>query len=183
MIKRVSIGILMITTLLVSAGFVLAQGSEARGSIRGAIYEDVNGDGICVNSGVAGENPVAGVDIEFVSSDEAVVITLQTGSDGTYGLVAAGQSIWRVTAKPDANAWVVTSENPLYPPVLPETGLDQMDVNFCIQKGGTGNAVIILPESGAADHTPAWLYAGTLIGLGILTMGLFLEWKRRTQRS
>ncbi|MCA9929671.1 MAG: hypothetical protein KC419_14390, partial [Anaerolineales bacterium] len=75
MIKRVSIGILMITTLLVSAGFVLAQGSEARGSIRGAIYEDVNGDGICVNSGVAGENPVAGVDIEFVSSDEAVVIT------------------------------------------------------------------------------------------------------------
>lgn len=182
MIKRASIGILTASFLIFGVGLIFAQdSSEDRGEIFGAVYEDMNSNGICVDSGVAGENPVAGIDIEFVSSDEDVVITLQTGSDGTYGLVAAGQSIWRVTAKPDANEWVVTSENPLYPPVLPETGLTQTDVNFCIQQGGTetGNAVIILPESGAADTTPVWLSMGATLGIGFIAVGIFLELRRR----
>ena len=64
------------------------------------------------------------------------------------GLAAAGQSYWRVTAKPDATKYVVTSQNPLYAPVYPENGLAQTGYNFCVSQGT--NAVIILPESGAA---------------------------------
>ncbi|MEM7333311.1 MAG: hypothetical protein AAF490_14570 [Chloroflexota bacterium] len=172
--------------VLLFAAAGLANAQEERGAIHGAIYIDVNGDGVCVNTGVEGEDPVAGVPIEFVSSDEAVVINLETGADGTYGLVAAGQSIWRVTAKPDASEWTVTSENPLYPPVLPETGLIQTDVNFCVANGSGsgvgGDAVIVLPESGAPASTAG---LGTLIpalsvmGILFIAIGVVLEVRRR----
>ena len=65
-------------TLFVAVGIASAQSNE-RGAINGAVYRDINGDGVCVNTGVEGEVPVAGVPIEFVSSDEAVVINLETG--------------------------------------------------------------------------------------------------------
>lgn len=184
--KKVAIiitGLLLIPGMLVS----MAGAQQERGSIRGAVYHDVNGDGVCVGTGVAGEDPVPGIDIEFVSSDEATVITLYTGDDGTYGLVAAGQSIWRVSAKPDPTKWFVTSENPLYVPVLPEDGLVQTGVNFCISQGafigGPGNAVIILPESGAAaTGAPGWLAAAGLTGLALVFAGALLEGRRRLQR-
>ena len=182
--KHVKTGVILAIFLLLGTGIVFAQ--QERGEIHGAVYEDVNGDGLCINTNVAGEDPVEGINVEFVSSDEKVVITLQTGSDGTFGLVAAGQSIWRVTAKPDSTKWVVTSENPLYSPVLPETGLVQTDVNFCIQKGGSGviggsgNAVIILPESGAArDTTSLLLMTGAVLGIALIGIGLYLEIRRQ----
>lgn len=178
--------ILSIVTLfsLMFIFVTLAQAQDERGQISGAVYEDVNGDGVCVNTGIEGENPVANVPIEFVSSDEAVVLELTTGDDGTYGLVAAGQSIWRVTAKPDTTTWTVTSENPLYPPVLPETGLIQTGVNFCISKGGTGvtgNAVIILPESGASagNSFGSLVPILALLGSSFVAVGVALEWRRR----
>jgi hypothetical protein len=125
--------------------------------------------------------PVAGITIEFVSSDEATVVTLTTAENGTYGLAAAGQSYWRVTAKPDAAKYVVTSENPLYAPVFPNEGLVQTGYNFCVSAGT--NAVIILPESGAAASTTSgylfiWMMA--VLGLGLIGTGIVLEWKRRT---
>lgn len=179
--KQVVISVLLLAGFLLTAvGLVSAQ-SQERGSIRGAVYTDVNGDGICVGTGIAGENPVAGVTIEFVSSDEATVLTLQTGSDGTYGLVAAGQSIWRVTVQPSTE-WRVTSVNPLYPPVLPDTGLIQTDVNFCVSRGATdGNAVIILPESGGAASSNLSLIIPLIgmAGASLFAVGVGLEWKRR----
>lgn len=176
--KGLLITVLLLFSLGLGIGLISAQ---ERGSIRGAVYQDVNGDGVCVETGVDGENPVPDVDIEFVSSDEETVVNLKTGDDGTYGLVAAGQSIWRVTAKPDPTKWFVTSENPLFVPVLPDDGLIQTDVNFCIAGGGTtGNAVIILPESGAAAQTvPFWLVATALGGLSLLFLGILLEGRRR----
>ncbi len=126
--------------------------TEIHGSIQGVVYRDVNGDGRCVNTGVAGEEPVEGIPVEFVSSDEATIITATSGHDGTYGLFAAGQSYWRVTAKPEAG-WIITSENPQYVPVYPDsrghTGID-----FCVQEG-VGNGVIILPSGAvvSADGT------------------------------
>lgn len=158
---------------------VSVQAQEERGTIRGGVYKDVNGDGRCVNTGVAGEDPVAGIDVQFVSSDRATTVTLQSGANGTFGLAAAGQSIWEVTARPDASKWIVTSENPLYVPVLPETGLVQTDVNFCISQGT--NAIIVLPQSGAAagqiSSPIVWLTA--VAGIVLLLVGAGLEVRRR----
>lgn len=178
---RTGLAVLLISTLfLLLVSSVQAQTDE-RGSISGAVYKDVNGDGICVDSGVTGEDPVEGVTIEFVSSDEATVVTLTTAENGTYGLAAAGQSYWRVTAKPDSTKYIVTSENPLYAPVFPENGLVQTGFNFCVSEGT--NAVIILPESGAAASATSggWLvWATAVFGLALIGTGILLEWKRRT---
>lgn len=175
-----------LAVLLLSAIFMLVVGTvqaqtDERGSISGAVYKDVNGDGRCIDTGVTGEVPVEGVTIEFVSSDEATVVTLTTADNGTYGLAAAGQSYWRVTAKPDSTKYIVTSENPLYAPVFPENGLVQTGFNFCVSEGS--NAVIILPESGAAASTAggSWiLWVTAVFGLTLIGTGVALEWKRRT---
>ena len=161
--------------LLSLASSVLAQQPQ-RGSIRGAVYEDVDGDGKCIGTGVEGEGPVVGINVEFVSSDEATVVTLQTGDDGTYGLVAAGFSYWGVTVKPDEN-WVVTSEETIYVPVFEDSPL-QTDVNFCIQN--VKNVKTILPVSGGAASTMGWITVVIgLIGISLITIGLGMEWWRR----
>ncbi|MBK8901607.1 MAG: hypothetical protein IPM53_10525 [Anaerolineaceae bacterium] len=174
-LKRAGLMVLLLSAvLLLVVETVQAQDS---GSITGAVYLDVNGDGRCFNTGVTGEGPVQGVTIEFVSSDEATVVTLTTAENGTYGLAAAGQSYWRVTAKPDATKYVVTSENPLYAPVLPETGLDQSGINFCVSQGT--NAVIILPESGGAASSNGLVWVTAVFGLALIGVGVVLEVKRR----
>ncbi len=181
--KTIVFTLITVIGLLLAVATVAAQGTETQGKLAGAVYTDVNGDGVCVGTGVAGENPVPGVEIVFVSSDKATVISLTTGSDGTYGLAAAGQSIWEVTARPDASKWIVTSRNPLYVPVLPDTGLVQTDVNFCISQGGT-NAVIVLPQSGAAaanDHLQTGVVVTAVLGVLILLAGAALEWRRRSK--
>ncbi len=177
--KRIGLMILFVSAiLLLAVGAVQAQESDT-GYITGAVNLDVNGDGLCFDSGVEGETGVEGVTIEFVSSDEATVVTLTTAADGTYGLAAAGESYWRVTAKPDAAKYFVTSENPRYAPVFPDTGLVQTGNNFCISQGI--NAVIILPESGAAAAGSNGLVGVTAVfGLALIGVGLVLETKRRT---
>lgn len=176
--------IAVIGLLLLTTATVLAQGADEPGKLAGAVYTDANGDGVCVGTGVAGENPVPGVEIVFVSSDKATVVSLKTGSDGTYGLAAAGQSIWEVTARPDASKWIVTSRNPLFVPVLPENGLVQTDVNFCISQGGPGgpNAVIVLPQSGAAanNNVPMGVLVTAVLGVLMVLVGIAFEWRRRS---
>lgn len=182
--KRTSMLLLCLSgALLLLVGTVQAQNSDT-GYITGAVYKDVNGDGRCIDTGVTGETPVEGVTIEFVSSDEATVVTLTTANNGTYGLADAGESYWRVTAKPDATKYVVTSENPLYAPVYPDTGLVQTGYNFCVSDGGTVggvNAVIILPESGAAaTNSNMMVWVTAVFGLALIGTGIVLEIKRRT---
>ena len=190
--KRTGLSMLLLSAiLLLVVGTVQAQQGEQgdTGYITGAVYRDVNGDGVCVDTGVKGEDPVEGVTIEFVSSDEATVVTLTTADNGTYGLADAGESYWRVTAKPDPTKYFVTSENPLYAPVLPDEGLVQTGYNFCVSDGtfvgpdGT-NAVIILPilpESGAAaEANNMWVWVTAVFGLGLIGTGIVLEVKRRT---
>lgn len=184
--KRTGLSILLLSAiLLLVVGTVQAQQGEQgdTGYITGAVYRDVNGDGVCVDTGVEGEDPIEGVTIEFVSSDEATVVTLTTADNGTYGLADAGESYWRVTAKPDATKYFVTSENPLYAPVFPDEGLVQTGYNFCVSDGTYGgNAVIILPESGAAATTNnniiVWVTA--VFGLGLIGTGIVLELKRHS---
>ena len=151
---------------------------QPRGTIQGVVYEDVNGDGRCVNTGVEGENPVGNVTIEFVSSDEETVLTLQTADNGIYGLYAAGYSYWQVSAKPGTD-WVVTSENPLYAPVYEDT-LVQTEVNFCVQKAT--KARVVLPVSGGANQSGLTAVL-SIIGLGFMALGGLLEIRRRATKT
>ncbi|MCZ7672544.1 MAG: hypothetical protein M5U34_38145 [Chloroflexi bacterium] len=154
------------------------------GTVRGFVYLDVNGDGRCVNTGVAGEEAVVGIPVEFVSSDEKHTITNTSAINGAYELAGAGLSYWRVTAKPDNN-WVVTSQNPLYAPVT-EENLAAVDVNFCVAKAGTAVYPLIAPvytvpttgdylariRRGGPDSRQCHLMAGAV------GPGLYCRWRR-----
>lgn len=174
--KRVLwIVLLLLLLSLLTLQFAAAQGVDAHGSIRGAVYVDVNGDGKCVGTGVKGEVPAAGVDLTFVSEDKHHTLSLYTGSDGTYGLVEVGQSNWTVTVKPSAD-WVVTSKASLVASIWPETLLQQ-GINFCVAKKGTAAAAaVFLPETGA-DHSMNWTLT-LLFAAGVMIV-LLSGWQIR----
>lgn len=166
-------------------------GNNSQGTVRGFVYVDVNGDGKCVNTGVAGEEAVQGIPVEFVSSDKKYVITNISAANGAFELAGAGQSYWQVTAKPDA-AWVVTSVNP-QSALVAEDNLVAANVNFCVAKAGTAVYPMVaplsaplaadtyfLPESGAAvaPFLTVWLI---LIGFSFLALGFGWRWyEKRT---
>jgi hypothetical protein len=157
-------------------------GGDKHGTVRGHVYLDVNGDGRCVNTGVAGEEPVMGISIEFVSSDEKHVINHTSGENGSYELAGAGLSNWRVTAQPDAE-WVVTSENPQYA-LVAEDNLAASDVNICVAKAGTAvyptapltfipaDGDYVMPEAGAPASTATTTLLPIVLGLGLVAIGL-----------
>jgi hypothetical protein len=167
--------------------------NNSHGTVRGFVYIDVNGDGNCVNTGVAGEEAIAGVPVEFVSSDKKHVITNTSGANGAYELAGAGQSYWQVTAKPDTT-WVVTSVNPQSALVAADS-LVAAGVNFCVAKAGTAVYPIVapisatlaeetyfLPASGAPATAPSptlWL---VLIGLSFIAIGLGWRWHEVSRR-
>ncbi|MCI0396358.1 MAG: hypothetical protein L0332_12745 [Chloroflexi bacterium] len=157
-----------------------AQDGTVRGSIRGTIYDDQNGDGKCIGTG---EPVLAGIPIQFVSNDGATTVYLQSGSNGTYGLVAAGLGRWTVKAEPPAGM-VVTSKSPLEALLTEEQRL-VLGVDFCVAKGTArpgglpGGAV--LPVAGAAV-APSLVWSA-LIGAGFVATGLGLEWRRRQHLS
>lgn len=168
--KAIPVSLLLILFLSLFVGTVSAQGA-----IQGVVHEDINGDGVCVDSGVAGEVPVADVDVEFVSSDEQTVLTMYSSPDGAFGIFAAGFSYWKLTAKPSTE-WVVTSKNPIYAPIDKDhpaiAGLF-----FCVQKAS--KAKVLLPQSGNTFSTGT-LTGTAVFGIGILLMGLILEKRRRS---
>jgi hypothetical protein len=164
--------------LLATTAVVSAQ----NGSIRGTVYVDSNADGLC---GPTYGDPVqVGVPIEFVSNDGGFTTFLQSGENGTYGLVAAGYGTWQVSARPNANDFVVTgtatrsvfigSEEPV-----------ALDVDFCvvatsggtIPGGGSGLGVIVpitqLPAAGASDNLAGFGIA-LLFGVALLGAGGYL---------
>lgn len=194
----ISLTIMLLLVVMVSAV------SAANGTIRGSVYRDVNGDGLCVDTGVPGEEPVPGITLEFVSEDEQHTIHLYTGGDGMYGLAAAGFSNWRVTATPNSD-WVVTSQNPIYAYINHEK-VAATDVNFCVAKVGEdvlsvypGQPVypvvpiypggqqpvaqVIMPESGAPEIASNYTALLTAViafgGFSFIMFGVGLEVKRR----
>ena len=163
-------------------------GSALDKSIRGSVYIDVNSDGVCVNSGVAGEGPVQYINIDFISSAGEKLVTLQSGEDGSYGMVGAGDSYWEVKADPD-NTWVVTSQNPLYVPIGDDNPV-QTGVDFCVQKVDTyapsanlpaaGQLPALLPEAGAAQTSGnAALLLLAITGMGLVLLGAGLKLRER----
>jgi hypothetical protein len=146
--------------------------SDVRGSIRGTVYEDKNGDGKCVNTG---EPILAGIPINFVSNDGQTSVRLFSGDNGTYGLVAAGLGTWRVTADPPA-PWVVTSRKTVEA-FLGENQRLVLGVDFCLSK--TGGRPTVLPAAGAAV-APILLWAA-LVGVGLIGVGAGMEARRKRQ--
>ena len=176
MLKKRPLSLLLILLIALPVGVIHAQEEgQRRGTIQGRVYEDVNGDGQCVNTGVEGENPIEGIDVRMTSSDRETVITHYSGPEGIYGLAAAGYSNWEVTVLPPAG-WVVTSEPTLYVPIY-EDSLADTNVNFCLQRVDTHNARIILPQSGATTSTN--LVWAAFAGLAFIMMGLGLAWRQR----
>ncbi len=172
--KKVFTTMVAVILLLVLTVGVLQAQEHTRGTIMGVIYEDVNGDGVCVDTGVEGEVPVPDVNVEFVSSDEKTVLTMYSSADGAFGLYAAGFSYWKLTAKPSAE-WVVTSENPIYAPIDAQNHAIN-GLYFCVQKAQ--KAQVVLPASG--DPVSAGALAATAVtGLTFILGGVVLEIRRR----
>jgi hypothetical protein len=147
--------------------------TEVRGSISGAVYEDRNADGVCVGTG---EPALAGINIQFASDDGSSTVDLQSGPDGTYGLVAAGLGTWTVTGVP-LTGFSVSSTNPQVVHLSAELP-DATGVDFCIIKGsGSGGGLVVLPESGASIAPPLWIAA--LAGISLVAAGAALEIRRR----
>ncbi len=168
MSNKVRFGLLLALLLSVIASTALAQ--ETKGSIRGTVYHDLNADGRCVNTGEPG---LAGVPIKFVS--DSTTVYLESGDDGTYGLVAAGLGTWTVGAEPPSGSYV-TSKNP----IQVYLGVDErlaLGVDFCVITTGSVPPAVVLPESGATI-APALLVA-LATGLGFAATGIGLEIRRR----
>jgi len=147
-------------------------GDTTNGSIRGKVYEDKNSDGKCATQN---EPALPGIVIQFVSNDGKTTVFLESGADGTYGLVAAGLGTWKVTAIPPAGYSVssaatvsafISAENPL-----------ALGVDFCIRKGAAAAGPSVLPASGAPIAPP--ILALTLTGFGFIALGLTLQWRKK----
>lgn len=158
-------------------------GTELPGTIMGSVYQDVNSDGLCYNTGVAGEGPLTGVTVQFVNSDGGIIIDQYSDPNGNFGLYQAGQSYWKVTAMPSSE-WRVTSQNPLYAPIDADNR-SVTDVIFCVQKASTYRAPsggsVLLPVAGAPAQqaqtgTPFNLFA--FIGLAFIALGFGLRWRQ-----
>ncbi len=174
MAKRIVLFVVVASILSLAVGVVWAR--ESNGSIRGTVYQDLNADGRCVDTG---EPVLVGTPIKFVSNDGKTTLYLQSGENGTYGLVAAGYGTWTVTADPN-NEWVVTSQNPIEA-FLGSEQLLVLGVDFCLAKVGTVPPQTVLPESGAAI-APILLAAMT-VGAGLAVTGIGLEVRRRLTAS
>ena len=170
MIRKLHLGIVFALILVLVTGAVYAQ-SNQDGSIRGTIYDDQNADGKCVGTG---EPTLTGVTIKFVTADAKNVIYLESGDDGTYGLVAAGLGTWTVSAEPSSGR-VVTSQDPISVFLSAEQRL-VLNVDFCIAGSGTTPPVTVLPESGAS--VAPILLAALVTGGGLVAVGAGLEIRR-----
>jgi hypothetical protein len=145
------------------------------GSIRGTLTEDRNRNGTCE----AGEPPVPNVPIQFVSNDGRTTLYLQSGADGTYGLVAVGYGTWRVRAEPPA-PWVVLSTNPQNV-FVGSTNPVVTGINFCLSPTAPGNRpgdVVLLPTAGAAANNLPFIIT-FLTGFLFLLIGSFVQVQRK----
>lgn len=163
-------------TLLFSLLGVTVLAQIPRGSIRGTVREDTDGDGKCASA-----NAVAGIPLQFTSQlAAATTFRLQSGSNGTYGAVAVGLGPWKVTAMPPTD-YVVTSAKTVNVE-LKENQLLALNVDFCVRRAKPGQGQTILPQSGGAGlmaWLPASLWLTALGGMGLMIAGAGLEWRRR----
>lgn len=186
MSRKLQFGFLFVVILSLVAGSAYAQS----GSIRGTVYQDTNGDGECVGTG---EPTVQGVPVDIMSPGGENDLVLESGDDGTYGMVAAGLGTWTVSIAP-TSGWIVTSNN--YIEVfLSEEQPGVEGVDFCVVRAGTVTPpantptptstpvpgttppAVLLPDTGSP--IAPLLLAALAGGTGLILAGLGFEWHRR----
>lgn len=149
------------------------QEDGATGSIRGTVYRDSNNDGLCIGTGESG---LAGVPIRF--SNGATQLYLQSGGDGTFGLVASGLGTWTVAAEPSADQGVVTSAQSRSVTLTAENAV-ATGVDFCV--GTARSSSVVLPQSGAPARPGLWI--ALAVGVLFVAAGLVLTLRQRAPRG
>lgn len=136
--KKFLLSTFMVILFVFSSGQMLMakQNLQATGTIRGGVYLDANGDGLCIGEGEA--EPIPDIDVAFENGEERII--LYTGSNGTYGLPTAGQGVWEVTVQPDPKLWQIISARSQQVQVSEEVGLVQLNVDFCLQPATGGRS-------------------------------------------
>jgi hypothetical protein len=165
--RKISLSLLAIALVLVILPVLPAGAQTNTGSIRGIVYNDLNGDGFCVGTGEPGQS---GVPVEFIYTGSGTTLPLMSGVDGSYGVVSITLGTWQVTVKPGTD-WRVTSQQ-TREVTLTSTQPTVSGVDFCITQvptSGGGTSPPVLPESGA-DVAPA-LIAASAMGAILLALG------------
>ena len=136
--------ITLLTASLFGLISVLSAQESDRGSIRGSVFQDTNGDGFCQDGTPL---PGASIDLELASANTKIRVS--TGEDGRYSMTSAAQGTWTLNAFAVNREWGVVSQNPLQVEVSPSAGLFQTGVNFCMQQGV--NIPAVIPPKNAAN--------------------------------
>jgi hypothetical protein len=165
--RKLSLSLLAIALVLIISPALPANAQTNTGSIRGTVYNDLNGDGFCVGTGEPGQS---GIPVVFVYTVSGTKLPLMTGVDGSYGIVSITLGTWQVTVTP-GTGWTVTSQQ-TQQVILTDTQPTVSGVDFCITQApasGGGTSPPVLPESGA-DVAPA-LIAVSALGAFLLVFG------------
>lgn len=168
----VSLLVVLLLTMVASLSIVFAQTTS--GVIRGTVNKDLDANGVCVGTGEPGQS---GIPVELVTADGSTLV-LNTGDDGTYGLVAAGLGTWQVTVKP-ATGWHVTSDQTRQV-TISTNNPEANNVDFCVAQvtaSTEASGAAVLPASGALI-SPFLLIVG-VTGLVFLAAGAVLLLKGR----
>lgn len=171
MLRRTIYPLIILLLILILAGVAQAQSS---GAIRGTVYNDTNSDGVCVGTG---EPVLAGVPIQLVTADGQTTVNLESGSDGTYGMVAAGFGTWNVTALPGEGLGVTSTKTHVV--TISSSQPETSGADFCVAQVTTssGGTATVLPESGTGLSSS--LLAAAAVGLAFMMIGAGLELRRR----
>jgi hypothetical protein len=178
--RKLFVAMIAVVVVLLLSPALSADAQTNTGSIRGIVYNDLNGDGFCVGTGEPGQS---GVPVEFVFTGSGTTIPLVSGVDGSFGVVSITLGTWDVTVKP-GTGWRVTSQQTRQV-TLTTTQPTVSGIDFCITQApatGGGTTPPVLPESGA-DVAPT-LIAASALGAFLLVLGsgLVLKGRRAVDR-
>jgi len=122
------------------------KGESSRGSIRGTVYEDWDGDGKCAGTGDPG---LPGITLDLSSGGNSISVIF--GDDGTYAPVSMGQGVWTVTVKPP-DGWRAAPVN-ARTALLDNNQLLVLGVDFCLAE-----VAAMLPPAPPTYRLPARSY-------------------------
>ena len=151
----------MVMALTVGTMNVFAQ--DDRGNISGRVYNDLDGNGVCADTG----EPGVGDFVIQASSIEGNEMAVTTQSDGNYQLTTVTFGTWTVRVVP-GESWRVTSSRE-HQVVVNAENRETTGIDFCITQQQT-----VPPDGGAPIAQPMVIAA--LASFGLLTAGFIVSW-------